>query len=98
MLCASIEKRPRPAALGAAASARSRGRRGRDALRRCATKRLIAGPSIWARLDALPLVEDQAEIDRLGDQQGQRHHQSDLADQALGQEAPHSRRTSAASM
>jgi hypothetical protein len=34
----------------------------------------------------LPLIEDEAEIDRLRDQQRQRHDQSDLADQALGQQ------------
>ncbi len=45
----------------------------------------------------LPIVEDQAEIDQLGNQQGRPDQHGHLGGQAPGAGQPHSRRTSAAS-
>ena len=60
-------------------------------------KRLIADLASEPT-DPLALGQDEAEIDRLGHQQRSGHDQRDLADQAFRQQAPHSFRTSAASV
>jgi hypothetical protein len=53
---------------------------------------MTAQPTSLAGLDL------RAEIDRLRDQKGQRHDQSELADQALREEPSHNFFTSAASI
>ena len=71
-----------PAALGSSCAVRRAAASGAS---RCASLDEAGDrrPLDLAAAHPLPLGEDQAEIDRLRDQQGGRHHQRDLADQAL---------------
>ena len=87
---------PAPAALGEQGGAA--GRRGRD-------QALKQGDEArhWRRLDlgmagALPLREQDSEIDRLRDQERRGHDQRNLSDQAFRQEALHRAAFTAASL